>query len=627
MNHPLAHTRARQKESFEAIQAAVRPRRVTSTLPASCRTLALTVLSLGFATDILLAQNASPAASSPSLKEYRDLALNRDGDPLRGKELFFSEQRACSKCHSVDGTSGKAGPDLFAIGDKFPRRELIAAVLEPSTSIAVGYGTTIVETKTGDEHQGILKQATADWIELIGADGRTVRIATRDILEQRGSIVSLMPEGLQIGLSQQEFTDLIEYLATLKQPESTLTSNRGMPADIPELAKPIAVRPFFSEELRFPHAFVHKPGDVRSGLVWFGQLPAVSNAFLVVHQTGTIWLLEKGATNDLKTLFADVGKDIFNERGPNGLLGLAFHPKFRENYKYYLKHQVFEESRIVTTVVERQASPDLRTDSGHPSRRLWKAVSATQDHSGGCIGFGPDGFLYIAMGDTGPQQDPQGHGQDLTTHLAKILRIDVDHTDPGLAYAIPADNPFREHSDARPEIWAYGFREPWRFSFDSLTGDLWVGDVGQDRVEEVAIVRRGENHGWNVYEGFEPFSNRYRKEATSYVPPVFAYRRKYGNSVTGGYVYRGDKRSSFYGVYVFGDYTSHRIWGLIQRDRSLQTVRQIGTSPQNIASFGTDERGEIYLVGYEGMIHKLDFTDAVFDLAPTGSATSGAASR
>jgi hypothetical protein len=151
--------------------------------------------------------------------------------------------------------------------------------------------------------------------------------------------------------------------------------------------------------------------------------------------------------------------------------------------------------------------------------------------------------------------------------------------------------------------------------------------VGQDRVEEVAIARCGENHGWNVYEGFEPFSNRYRKEGIRYVPPVFAYRRKYGNSVTGGYVYRGDKRSSFYGVYVFGDYTSHRIWGLTQENRALKTVRQIGTSPQNIASFGTDESGEIYVVGYEGMVYKLDFAGATFDEQPAVSSARSTAMR
>jgi putative heme-binding domain-containing protein len=581
-----------------------------------------------------LARSAEPPAPNPptdparQLREYRDFAMGRDGNATRGRELFNSEQRtACAKCHSVDGGSSKAGPDLYAVGDKFPRRELIRAVLEPSAEVAIGYGTTIVETKAGEEFQGILKETTAAALDLVGADGKHVRIATREIKEQRGSAVSLMPEGLHLGMSRQEFTDLIEYLVTLKQPESALSSNRGMPSNIPELAKPIAVRPFFTEQMRFPHAFVQKPGDVRSGLVWFGQLPGASNTFVVVHQAGKIWLIEKKGTNEAKTLFADLGKDIFNERGPNGLLGMAFHPKFRGNRKYYVKHQVFEEGQIATTVVERQASPDFRTDSGQLSRRLWKVASATQDHSGGCIGFGPDGFLYIAMGDTGPQQDPQGHGQDLTTHLGKILRLDVDHADAGLGYAIPADNPFRGRLDARPEIWAYGFREPWRFSFDPATGDLWVGDVGQDRVEEVGIVRRGENHGWNVYEGFEPFSNRYRKDGASYTPPVFAYRRKYGNSITGGYIYRGDKRSSFYGVYICGDYTSHRIFGLQQRDRLLQVVRQIGTAPLGIASFAEDEQGNLYVVGYEGMIYKLDFADAMFDATTTGPATSAAGLR
>jgi putative heme-binding domain-containing protein len=526
----------------------------------------------------------------------------------------------------VDGRSGKAGPDLFAIGDKFPRRELIRAVLEPSAAIAVGYGTTIVETSLGEEFQGILKESAADALVLMGGDGKSVRIPTRDIKEQRGSTVSLMPEGLQVGMSREEFTDLIEYLVTLKQPDTALTSNRGLPLNIPELARPIAVRPFFAEQMRFPHAFVQKPGDVRFGLVWFGQFPGASNTFVAVHQTGKIWLVEKNVTNETKTLFANVSKDIFNERGPNGLLGMAFHPKFRENRRYFLKHQVFEEGKIVTTVVERQAAPDYRTDSGQPSRLLWKVVSVTQDHSGGCIGFGPDGFLYIAMGDTGPQQDPQGHGQDLTTHLGKILRIDVDRIDPGLPYAIPSDNPFRDRPDARPEIWACGFREPWRFSFDRITRDLWVGDVGQDRVEEVAIVRRGENHGWNVYEGFEPFSNRYRKEGVAYVPPVFAYRRKYGNSITGGYVYRGDKRSSFYGIYICGDYTSHRIWGVAQEGRVLKTVMQIGTAPQGIASFAEDEQGNLYVVGYEGMIYQIDFTDAVFAPAPGGASSSAGVS-
>lgn len=572
-------------------------------------------------------RTAEPAGGLPpvdvgrALREYRDYALGRDGNAGRGREFFQSEQRgACAKCHSVDGTSSLAGPDLQSVGDKFPRRELIRAVLEPSAEIAVGYGLTVVETKSGEVIQGIVKGSTAEALELVGADGRHVRIPLRDIQEQRGSTLSMMPDGLQATMSRADFTDIIEYLATLKQPDSALSNTTGMRLSIPELARPVALQPMLAEDLRYPPAAARRPGELQSGLVWFGQVPGASNAFLAVHQTGKIWRLERntgaGAGAPLadaeKTLFADITTQIFNERGPNGLLGLAFHPKFPENRKYYLKHQVFEEGRIATTVVERQVTTDFRADSGQPSRRIWKVVSTTQDHSGGCLGFGPDGYLYIAMGDTGPQQDPEGHGQDLTTHLAKILRIDVDHQENGLAYAIPVDNPFRQRAGVRPEIWAYGFREPWRFSFDSLTGDLWVGDVGQDRVEEVSVVRRGENLGWNVFEGFEPFSNRYRKEGEKYVSPVFAYRRKYGNSVTGGVVYRGDPRSSFYGVYICGDYTSRRIFGLQQRDRVLQEVRQIGTAPQGIASFGTDARGEIYVVGYEGMVYHLNLADADF---------------
>lgn len=563
-------------------------------------------------------------AQSHPLGEYRGFALGHDGDVARGKALFSTDTRvACAKCHSVDGSSSKAGPDLLTVGDKFPRTELIRSILEPSTSIAVGYGTTIVETKSGEIIQGILKSASAQELELADATGNRVHVALAEIKEQKGSTLSLMPEGLQSGLTKQEFTDLIEYLVSLREPTSLTSRQRGAPSVIPEIATPIHIQPFLSDNLRFPHSAVVNPGDIRSGLVWFGAVPGLTNVFLAVHQKGKVWRIEKNGSKESKTLFADIATDIFNERGPNGLLGIAFHPQFATNRRYFLKHQVFEDGKIATIVVERAASEESRNDAGKPSRRLIKIVSSTQDHSGGCITFGPDGYLYIGMGDTGPQQDPQGHGQDLGTHLGKILRIDVDHAPNGQAYAIPTDNPFRDDPKALPEIWAYGFREPWRFSFDPLTGDLWVGDVGQDRVEEVAIVRRGENHGWNVFEGFEPFSNRYRKEAARYTPPIFAYRRKFGNSITGGFVYRADKQSSFYGAYICGDYTSRRIWALKQERGTLKAVHQIGIAPQSIASFGQDNEGELYVVGYEGMVYKLDFSTSDFNkLAPEGTQTS-----
>jgi len=551
---------------------------------------------------------AQAPARPPSLEAYRKQATTKEGDVTRGAKLFADDQKlACAKCHSIDGSASKAGPDLFATGDKFGRRDLVDAVLVPSAVISPGYGTVIVETKAGDEFQGILKQSTATGVQLMGADGKLVSIATADIKEQRGSSLSLMPEGLHEGLSRQEFTDLIEFLTTLRQPESTLVSNHGMPAVIPQLAKPVTARPFFSQELKLPRE------KVQIGLTAFHQLPGASNVFLVLHQKGIIWRMEKTATSEDKTVFADLTGEVFYQRGPNGLQDLVFHPRFRENRKYYLQYQVFEEGKVATVVVEKTFATDFEGDSGQPPRRILKIVSVAEDHSGGCLQFGPDGYLYIVMGDTGPHNDPNGHAQNLQLLLGKLLRIDVDRTEGDLGYAIPKDNPFVGRADARPEIWAYGLRNPWRFSFDRLTGDLWLADVGQDREEEVAIVRRGENHGWNVYEGFEPFSNQYRVEGRTFTPPIFAYKRKYGISITGGFVYRDDKQSSFYGVYVCGDYASKRIFGVTQENGKLKAARQIGTLPQGLVSFGTDEAGHIYAVGYEGMIYQLNFSETRFD--------------
>ena len=564
---------------------------------------------------------ADPANLRPrTVAEYRQAAIQREGDAQRGRLLFADERRAaCTKCHSVDGRGSRAGPDLATVGDQFTRRDLIDAVLSPSATIAVGYGTTRVETKAGETHQGVLKQVTDLGIELMGADGHRVRLAAGDIREQHGSSVSLMPEGLQAGFSPQEFTDLIEYLVSLRQPDHALTSHHGMPDIIPSLAQAVALRPFLSEELRVPSVSVDGAGNGHLGLVWFGQVPGFAQRFLVAHQAGRIWLIEKRASGERTHVFADFTPEIFSARGPNGLLGLAFHPQFRENRKYYLKHQVFEEGRIATVLVERRFAADFKTESGQPARRLLKIEAVAEHHNGGCIEFGPDGFLYLGMGDSAPNFDPQGYAQDLRLLFGKMLRIDVDRRDAGRAYGIPTDNPFVGRKDARPEIWAYGLREPWRFSFDRVTGDLWVADLGQERGDEIDLVRRGENYGWNAYEGFELFSKAHRQEGAAYAPPVFAGRRKYGSALMGGRVYRGDRHPSFHGVYVFGDHQSKRIWGLTQEQRSLKAIRQIAVSPQAITAFAADEAGDLYVVGYPGMIYRLDFTGTTFD-EPVGSA-------
>ncbi|MGZ8899622.1 MAG: PQQ-dependent sugar dehydrogenase [Limisphaerales bacterium] len=564
-------------------------------------------------TDVLSASPRSSAVNGRSAEDYHQFAMQRDGDAARGRALFADEQRlACTKCHSTDGKGGKAGPDLFAAGDQFPRRDLIDAILLPSAKIAVGYSTTVVETKSDEVLQGVLKQSTDTWIALAGADGQLTRIARENVQEQRGSTISLMPQGLQAGLTLQEFADLIEYLVSLKEPVHSHLAHQGMPDSIPELSNPVTLRPFLTERLR-----LRGPREkVQTGLLSFAQVPGFASVFLATDQAGIIWRVEKAATCDNDSIFADFISEVFSARGPNGLLGFAFHPRFRENRKYYLKHQVFENGRIATVLAEKFVSPDFATDSGEPSRRLLKIEAGAEHHNGGCIRFGPDGFLYLGMGDSAPNHDPLGHGQDLRLLLGKMLRLDVDHSEAGLPYAIPSDNPFYaqiQAAQARPEIWAWGFREPWRFSFDPVTGDLWVADLGQERGDEVAIVRRGENHGWNVYEGFELFSHQHQREGSAYVSPIFAGRRKHGGTIVGGQVYRGDPNSSFYGVYIFGDYTSRRIWGLTHKAGLLTTIRQIATSPESITAFSTDERGNVYVVGYEGMVYQMDLQNSKFD--------------
>jgi putative heme-binding domain-containing protein len=542
----------------------------------------------------------SPAAAKPLGKErYQAFAMTHGGNGERGKALFLDTRRlACGRCHSTDGKGGSVGPDLFAVGDKFGRRELVEAVLRPSATIAVGYSTTIVRTRDGEVYAGIVKDATADAVTLAGVDGERVRIEAAEIAEQRTSDVSIMPDGLEAGLSPQEFTDVIEYLVSLKAPETLALNERGMPATISMIDRPVALRPFHADEHRFHHP------------VWFSPVPGLHDVFAVVeHETGTVWLLDKSGAGETKTVFLETGKVM---PGTRGLLGMVFHPGFATNRRYFIFKHLVKDGRFTSYVLEGEATPDLRADSGKPLRTVLRFDESSNVHYGGGLAFGPDGYLYVGMGDGGPQQDPRGRGQDFSVLLGKMLRIDVDHAPAGEPYRVPADNPFVGRAGARPEIWATGLREPWRFSFDPATGDLWVGDVGQDLYEEVDVVRRGENYGWNVFEGFAPFSNERRRAGERYVPPVFAYSRKYGASVTGGFVYRGERNSSFYGAYVVGDYQTSRVFALTQTDRTLGKVRQIAQSPQHVVSFGQGEHGELFLVGYEGTIYRIDFSGAEF---------------
>jgi putative heme-binding domain-containing protein len=562
-----------------------------------------TAFAEGIADTPAVAPTIRQVSTGSTRSEYAAYAMNHQGDATRGKKVFEGENKAsCSKCHSTNGSRQGAGPDLFAIGNKFERRELVASVLVPSSQIAIGYGSTIVQTDVGKTYTGVLQRVTDEWIELLDANSQRVRIPADEIVEQQSSEVSLMPDGIENTVTLEEFTDLIAYLETLKLEAKSSSGASPTRDEIPPCVRPAKFAQYFDSRIRFDHP------------VWLGPIPGSSGRFIVLEHFGKSWFVEKHAASDQQTPFLDLSS-VVRTGGATGLLGMAFHPKFQENRKYFLKYQVVEAGRISTVVEEREFAADRTSDSGRPPRQLLKIPSVTQDHNGGCIEFGPDGYLYIGTGDTGPQGDPQGHGQDLSKLVGKILRIDVDHAENDKPYAIPRDNPFRRTPGARPEIWAYGLREPWRFSFDSQTKDLWVGDVGQDRFEEIAIVRAGENHGWNVYEGFSSFSDRFKTAGMAYIPPVMSYPRRLGVSVTGGYVYRGHNAPAMQGCYIFGDFESRRIWAIRQENRRLSEVVEIGRCPTRVVSFSQGEDDEIFVVGYDtGVIYRLDLES--IDLTP-----------
>tara|TARA_B100001029_G_scaffold78132_1_gene63951 strand:- start:1534 stop:3408 length:1875 start_codon:yes stop_codon:yes gene_type:complete len=547
-----------------------------------------------------------PPPNIASVEDYRKHAMSRDGNPVAGEKLFSAKKTQCTLCHTTDGSGRMAGPDLAAAGDKFSREDLIRSILEPSANIMTGYSLSVITTKDNQILSGTLKHSSREKLVIAGPGDIRHRLAKSDIKDLSTSPVSMMPSNLYATLSKDEFSNLIAYLEKLKDQSLTERTTQGTPAKIEKLAKPIQLLPFFGQSLG-----LQKP-------VWFGEHPSIDNLFVVMEKSrARISILERDDDGrELHSTFLEIPEEVY-VTNDEGLLGLAFHPNFSENRRYYFMHEIKDGPRRGMMIGERIADENLRKDSGKPTRQVLEFEVATQFHHGGGLEFGPDGFLYIGVGDGGPQEDPHGHAQDLSDYSGKLLRIDVDDQKGGKSYGIPRDNPFINHEnhEVLPEIFAYGLRQPWRFSFDPANGELWVGDVGQNRFEEIAIVRAGENHGWNVYEGFELFSTRYRKEKNEYTPPVISFRRKHGVSITGGYVIRTEteKPSSFDGVYICADYQSRRIWGIRHENRKLKTIREIGTCPDRLVSFGQDRSGNIYAVGYnKGIIYRLDFEGAVF---------------
>lgn len=311
-----------------------------------------------------------------------------------------------------------------------------------------------------------------------------------------------------------------------------------------------------------------------------------SGRLFVVEQDGLIWILR--GRRVLEPPFLDVS-DVTEGGGEQGLLGLAFHPDFESNGRFFIN---YTDNEGDTVVAEYRAEPGSNRADAGSERVLLTIDQPFSNHNGGALVFGPAGYLYIATGDGGSGGDPMGNGQSLATLLGKLLRIDVDSRTRDLPYGVPSDNPFVGR-EAREEIWAYGLRNPWRFSFDGDT--LWIGDVGQDAMEEIdrAPARMaGINYGWNVLEGTSCYETDPCNQ-DDFWPPVATYGHDEGCSVTGGHVYRGHMHPEFMGGYFFADYCSGLVWAMPAEGRGGAVV--VAETGRSISSFGEDETGEVYM--------------------------------
>ncbi len=368
------------------------------------------------------------------------------------------------------------------------------------------------------------------------------------------------------------------------------------PAQIPTS---VVLKPVFAGQISFTRP------------VYFNEMPGKPEHYIILEShLGRVSLAHRENNQWVKKEFLRIS--INSSQPEMGLLGFAFHPDFKTNRKYYLNYN--PTGKLATVIEERVADVTFLKDSGQPGRTIMEFDQPYGNHNGGSLEFGPDGFLYIGTGDGGSGGDPQNRAQNLNVILGKMLRINVNSKDPGKEYAVPKDNPFIGVDNTRPEIWAYGLRNPWKYSFDSETQELLIGDVGQRHREEITLAKKGENLGWKIREGNTCFNPN---NATSPLntcnfngmrEPIVSLPRSEAESITGGYVFRGSPDARFTGVYIFGDYGTRRIWGLTHKDGTLIERVQIGTASGAISSFGTDSQGNIYVVTFNG-IFKLEHAE------------------
>ncbi|MEE8394978.1 MAG: PQQ-dependent sugar dehydrogenase [bacterium] len=329
--------------------------------------------------------------------------------------------------------------------------------------------------------------------------------------------------------------------------------------------------------------------------------PDGSGRLAVVEQDGRILWFRPQARR-AEGVLLDIRDRVSTAGWEEGLLSLAFHPRFGENRELFVYYSAASPRRSVVARFRADAATGRADAAGE--ERLLQVRQPYANHNGGQIAFGPDGYLYIGLGDGGWAGDPLGNGQNRKTLLGALLRIDVERRQGSLAYAIPPDNPFAK-GGGKPEIWAYGLRNPWRFSFDRNTGALYAADVGQGEIEEVDLIVRGGNYGWNRMEGTACYRPPSGCRTPGLLLPIAEYTHALGNSITGGFVYRGRQLPWLRGRYLFGDYGSGTIWSIPAGAGPIRPPRELLATGLSISSFGQDRDGELYVVGREGTIYRL----------------------
>jgi glucose/arabinose dehydrogenase len=327
-----------------------------------------------------------------------------------------------------------------------------------------------------------------------------------------------------------------------------------------------------------------------------------SDRVFVATEHGVIHVFPNDQKATQTKVFLDLRDRVVYDDNQNeeGFLGLAFHPRYKENGEFFAFYTRRKPQHTNVLSRFRVSKDDPNRADPASEEELLRVTHKYWNHDGGTVVFGPDGYLYLAVGDGGSANDPDKNGQNLGTLLGKVLRLDVDHKDPGKNYATPKDNPFVGRPGARPEVWAYGMRNPWRMAFDRTTGKLWTSDVGQNLYEEIDLITRGGNYGWSIREALHPFGPTGVDVRSDLVEPIWEYHHDVGKSNTGGLVYRGRRLPELQGMYVYADYVAGKVWAL-RYDEGLHRVvanRRIRAPQVPVLSFGEDEKGEAYFMTY-----------------------------